>query len=56
MNSLNDEDEDTSDCVQTFVRRIVATNVKHDFMAGSYCYTEDNGQSATYTISWGPRS
>ena len=47
MNPLNDEDEDTSNCVQEFVRRMVTDIVKHNFMAGSYCCAEDNGQSTT---------
>ena len=46
-NPFNDEDENTSDCVQAFFGRMVADNVKHDFMAGPYCCAEDDRQSAT---------
>ena len=43
MNPLNDEDEDTSNRVQEFVRRMVANNMKHKFMAESYRYAKDDG-------------
>ena len=36
MNSFNDEDRDTSNCVHEFVTRMVANNMKRGFIAGSY--------------------
>jgi hypothetical protein len=36
MNSLNDEDGDTSNRVQEIVMRMVAADAKRDFMAGPY--------------------
>ena len=47
MNTLHEDDEDTSTRVHNFVRRIVAYNAKHEFLAGSYCCAEDNRQPVT---------
>jgi hypothetical protein len=46
MNTLNDEDEDTSKRVHAFVRRIVNDNAKHKILAGSYHCADDDGESA----------
>ena len=46
MNSFNDEDRDTSNRVHKFVIRMVANNMKCDFMAGSYACAWDDEKSA----------
>ena len=46
MNSLNNEDRDTSNRVHACVIGIVANNTKSDFMAGSCACDGDDGKSA----------
>ena len=45
MNTLHEDDEDTSTRVHNFVRRIVAYNAKHEFLAGSYCCADNDGET-----------
>ncbi len=53
MNTLNEEDKDTSKRVHEFVRRIVAYNAKHQILAGSYRCVDDNGETAALHGSLG---
>ena len=46
MNTLNEEDEDTSKRVQEFFRRIMADNTKHEVLAGSYRCADDDKKIA----------
>ena len=47
MNFFNDEDRDTSICVRTFVRSMVAGDMKSAFMAKTYACARDDGKTAT---------
>ena len=46
MNPTNDEDRGTSNCVHTFVMRMVDNNMMRNFMAGPYCWAGDDRKSA----------
>ena len=47
MKFFNDEDRDTSICVHTFIRGMVADDMKSAFMAGTYACVWDDGKTAT---------
>ena len=47
MNNLNKDNGDLSARVHTFVRNVVNNGAKNEFMAGPYCYPDNDGELAT---------